>query len=937
MKNRCLKWIQFLMVTSALVCGSQQAYSQFTRGVNADVYALAADTNGNVYAGGYFTTAGNISAQSVAFWNASSRSWSPMDCAPAGVNGDGVAGTVRAIAIASDGKVYVGGQFSGYEPNTDEFNIDVWDPATNNWLGMDWGVYLPNGDVGGDGYMGAVNGIAIAGNMVYVVGDFTSAGHFYDDAFAVTNIAVWNSASNTWSAVTNFTSAIGAPLNTIVTADGVNFYVGGHDGVAHGVLSGGVATWQVMDTNFVGNVHAIALTPNGRLFIGGEGFGGDLAQQGNNFSDSLAEWNGTNAFVRVAGWPGGGGWCPYVNAFSILNNELIVGGLFEVPYPPDTPTHWALDVAKFNLTDNTWSSLCPGLVIGGAGGQVYALAVAPAVSVITRPPTNMVGIITTVAGNGSVTYSGDGGAATNASLNYPYGVVVDAFGDLFIGDFFNNRVRKVGANGIITTVAGNGAPAYSGDNGPATNASLYYPEDMALDASGNLFITDTFNNRVRKVNTNGIITTVAGNGGSAGYSGDGGPATNAKLGNPCDLAFDASGNLFFSDYYNSRIRKVDTNGIITTVAGNGTYGYSGDGGQATNASLAWPRGVTFDTSGNLLIADYRNNRVRKVNTTGIITTVAGGGTSYPGDGGPATNASLYYPQGLALDAADNLFITDGSHNRVRKVDANGIITTVAGNGIAGYSGDGGQATNASLYNPTDVAFDTSGNLIIVDCNNNRVRKVNFNSNITTNTHGPYVYLGGEFYTVGTNECVDNIAAWNPSNNVWSILGSNAPPTVSITTPADGTKNIAPVNITINATAADDCCVAEVDFYQGNTLLGTAGTPPYSFTWNNVPAGRYSLTAVAADNDGATNMSSVVTVTVLSPKPPPIQISVPGDGSIHLTFTWIPGYTNQVEYTDDLSNPNWQTVSVTPDTNGICQFVDWSLTYVPTRFYRAVWK
>jgi len=345
---------------------------------------------------------------------------------------------------------------------------------------------------------------------------------------------------------------------------------------------------------------------------------------------------------------------------------------------------------------------------------------------------NTSGIISTIAGDGVLGHSGDGSPATAAELNAPQGVAVDGSGNVYIADMGNNVIRKVNTTGIISTFAGIwGDSGDGGDGGPAVSAGLGYPAGVAVDGSGNVYIADFVNNKIRKVNTSGIISTIAGNG-ITGYSGDGGSATVAELYTPQGVAVDGSGNVYIADQANNKIRKVNTSGIISTIAGNGITGYSGDGTSATAAELNASHGVAVDGSGNVYIADYGNNRIRKVNTSSIISTIAGNGTySHSGDGGPATVAELNTPNYVALDGAGNVYIADLANNKIRKVNTSGIISTIAGNGITGYSGDGGPATGAELNTPHGVAVDGSGNVYIADYNNNVIRKVNTSGIIST--------------------------------------------------------------------------------------------------------------------------------------------------------------------------------------------------------------
>lgn len=351
--------------------------------------------------------------------------------------------------------------------------------------------------------------------------------------------------------------------------------------------------------------------------------------------------------------------------------------------------------------------------------------------------------ISTFAGNYTSGFSGDGSAASGAELASPFAVAVDKSGNVYIADQFNNRIRKVDRNGNISTVAGNGTSGYTGDGGAATSAELSDPEGIAIDSSGNLYISDTANSVVRKVSTSGTISTIAGNfTAGGGYAGDGAAATSAQLFHPSGIAVDSKGRIYIADTSNNIIRIVTTDGNINTYAGNfgAGIGFTGDGGPATSARLNNPEGLALDSAGNLYIADGNNNRVRVVNAaTGTITTLAGSSTlgGFGGDGGLATKARLNTPKGVAVDSVGNVYIADTYNARIRLVSPAGIISTIAGNGATGAGGDGQLATTASLYFPSGVSVDTlSANVYIVDNQNNVIRL------LTANPANPSVFSNG---------------------------------------------------------------------------------------------------------------------------------------------------------------------------------------------------
>ncbi len=327
--------------------------------------------------------------------------------------------------------------------------------------------------------------------------------------------------------------------------------------------------------------------------------------------------------------------------------------------------------------------------------------------------------IRTIAGTGGYGYSGDNSLATAAAIDAVYAIAADSQGNLYLADAWNNRIRKIGANGIITTIVGTGEPGYSGDGGAATSAKLNCPRGLAVDGQGNIFISDSGNSRVRKISSGGTITTLAGTG-TAGFSGDGGPAKSAQIGYPRGLAVKAGGALYFSDGLNFRVRMISPDGTISTVAGMGAHGTSGDGGPATNATIGLVQSLSLDPGGNLYFTDVYTNRVRKVTPGGIISTVAG-------NSGTGFSAQFGFPRGLAVDAQGRTYVADSMNHRLKRILPDGQISTVAGTGTAGFSGDGGSPVSAQLNYPYALALGPTGQLLLGDLRNYRIRKVEVDS------------------------------------------------------------------------------------------------------------------------------------------------------------------------------------------------------------------
>ncbi len=413
--------------------------------------------------------------------------------------------------------------------------------------------------------------------------------------------------------------------------------------------------------------------------------------------------------------------------------------------------------------------------------------------------------IYTIAGNGIQAFGGDGSNASGASFFGPVDVALDGAGGYYVADHFNYRVRKVNAGGLITTIAGNGFYGNTGNGTIGTSAELV-PRGVVADKSGNVYISDDASSVIRKVNALGMISQFAGSpGGIPGPYGDGGPASAAWFHAPAGMCFDASGNMYIADMGNHVIRKINTAGIINTVAGNFTKGFAGNNTPATDAQLDSPSAVAVDRNGNIYIADYGNNVIRRVDhITDTISVFAGtqGSYDYLGDGGSAAGAKLNGPRGIAVDSSGNVYFSDANNNVIRRVSATtGIITTIAGDGTYGFGGDGGLAVGANLFNPYGIAIDGAGSIYIADANNERIRKT-YNPNVevhntNTNRHiEVYPNPTGNSVTVSGLEESDRVC-------IYDIIGRQVTDIIYVagSLPTINTSNLVPGVYLLKATNA----------------------------------------------------------------------------------------------------------------------------------------
>ena len=537
-------------------------------------------------------------------------------------------------------------------------------------------------------------------------------------------------------------------------------------------------------------------------------------------------------------------------------------------------------------------------------------------SVIRRIDTGMT--ITTIAGNGAYRSAPDGTPAINAFFDHPQGLAFDSVGNLFVADFDSERIRKVTSSGVFSTVAGAGAPGCCDDGGPATQALLSQPNSVAVDAQNNIYFTDSDNHRVRRIGAaDGKITTVAGAGSfstGGSFDGDNGPATLAHLNTPSGLAFDSSGNLYIADTENHVIRRVGTDGTISTIAGTPQKpGFSGDLGLATKALLNEPYGLAIDAAGNIYIADASNNCIRVVSSGGVISTFAGNPpkAGFSGDGGPAKGASMNYPVGLTFDGGGNLYILENGGNRIRQVTPAGIITTIAGSGIAGFSGDGGPSTSAQVNSPYGSMAYLKGTLYFTDTNNQRVRAISL-----AGTNAPALSVSPASLSF---TAVSSGAATNQVKALVSSSPAGLPVQVSATTTSGGawlqvdtTSATCPASIGISANPAG----LAAGTYHGTVTIAS----PYASPSQVSIAVTLTVTAVATGHL-STDPTPLSFHVLNGASPTTSQISFSNSGSGSLSFAaattttaggaWLS--VTPSNGTVSASSPTALTITITPGT------------------------
>jgi hypothetical protein len=525
------------------------------------------------------------------------------------------------------------------------------------------------------------------------------------------------------------------------------------------------------------------------------------------------------------------------------------------------------------------------------------LSLAIAISVIGIGAQVNAQVIRTIAGVDTIGHTGDGGPAIHAQIGASWSTVQDTAGNIYLADDEYNMIRKITPQGIITTIAGTpySYGGYTGDGGPATAARLNYPSGMAFDRRGNLYFADNANFAIRKISPAGIITTFAGDGsGAHAHTGDGGPATAARMMGCVYVAVDRIGNVFFTDG-NTRIRKVDTAGTITTIAGTSAVGYYGNGVAATSAALSGPCGIVVDSFGNIFFSDQNNGLIRKINTSGIISNYAGipGAVGFTGDGGQATSAKIHTPGGLAVDNNGNVYFADESNGRIRRVTSSGVISTIAGSGSWSYSGDGGAPTSAGFKYPTSVCLGNNNNIFITDRRNYVVREIRNQSAVTiTPSTGSNICAGttNVFSVPERNHDLGLVHEWRLNGSLvgtdsmryaTSTLNNGDVISYKLVDPlghftidsCNGiTITVNPVlapSVTVTKTTADTVCTGTSVTYLAHPVNGGT-TPAYQWRVNGAAAGTGNTFGYSPANGDIVNV--VLTSSIPCPTTNPVNSS-----------------------------------------------------------------